>query len=90
MPVRSATDEDLELLFGSGRLVIGFPVTPNESTPPSSPPAGDDHSTEVPDELRVVRGPLRVSPDGGEWEIHLRRKPSPEPQPDTTRHPHAD
>jgi hypothetical protein len=73
--VRSATDEDLERHFGSGKLVIGFPVRPNEPTPPSSPSAGDDHSPETPEELRLVRGPHRVSPHGGEWEIHLRSKP---------------
>jgi hypothetical protein len=35
--VRSATDEDLERDFGSSKLVIGFPVTPRESTQPVSP-----------------------------------------------------
>jgi hypothetical protein len=34
--VRSASDEDLERDFGSSKLVIGFPVTPSESTQPFS------------------------------------------------------
>jgi hypothetical protein len=74
-PVISATDEDLERFFGSRKLVIGFPVKPNEPTPPSSAAASDDQPPEMPEELRLVRGPHRVSAHGGEWEIHLRPKP---------------
>jgi hypothetical protein len=36
--VRSATDEDLARDFGSSRLLIGFPVAPNEQTPSSPRP----------------------------------------------------
>jgi hypothetical protein len=37
--VRSATEEETERLFGSGRLMIGFPVRPPRWRPQSS---GDD------------------------------------------------
>jgi hypothetical protein len=45
---RLATEEDLQRDFGSGRLVIGFPVRPPSSgvTPPEAEqPPGDQNST---------------------------------------------
>jgi hypothetical protein len=75
LPVLSGTDEGLRRLFGLGELMIGSPVKPNEPTPPSSPRAGHDQSLETQQPLEVVRGPHRVSPHGGDWEIHMRPKP---------------
>jgi hypothetical protein len=39
--IRLATDDDLERVFGPGRLVIGFPVRPPAEQEPQSaePPA---------------------------------------------------
>jgi len=34
--VRSATDEDLERAFGSAKLLIGFPLTPEREHPTTS------------------------------------------------------
>jgi hypothetical protein len=73
--VRSATDDDLARVFSSSKLLIGFPVTPNEPTPPSSAAASDDRSPETQRDLEPVQGPHRVSPHRGECEIHLRPKP---------------
>ena len=54
LEVRLGTDEDLARHFGSRGLLIGFPVTPTASTPPSSPtqsePLSDSRFLEDPDD----------------------------------------